>query len=63
MKKTYTREDKIKYYTRKVMNLEYALEKARERLDYLNSEEYQDWNGELAVELANKKLAKARKGA
>lgn len=38
MKKTYTLDEKIKYYTRKVLNLEFALIKAQERLHQLSDE-------------------------
>lgn len=54
-KKVFTREEKIKYYQRKTLNLEYALEKARERLHFIMSDEYQEWNSELQKQLDIKK--------
>lgn len=37
-RKEYTTEEKVKYYTRKVLNLEFALKKAQERLHDLHAE-------------------------
>lgn len=49
-KKRYTREEKIAYYT--------ALKKkAEQRLQYLTSDEYQEWDGGVAKELRLKKQA------
>ena len=54
MKKIYSREEKIKYYQRRVLNLEFALQRAQDRLHYLNSEEYQDYNSALDKQLSKK---------
>lgn len=54
-KKVYTREDKIKYFNWLIFDLEKKLETARERLDYVMSENYQEWNGSLEKQLKNKK--------
>jgi len=59
--KKYTREEKKKYYQSKILNLEFALKKAQERLEYIMSEEYQDWDSDLQKELdqKNKNLRKS----
>lgn len=65
MKKEYTKEDKIKYYTRMMLNLEFELERVRDKLHYLNSPDYQDWSGSLQKQLAAKKnkITPRKKGA
>lgn len=60
-KKIYTREEKIKYYTYMRMQLEYRLERVVRRLEYLNSEEYQDWRSDLQEDLQYKKSKKKKK--
>lgn len=59
-KKRYTREEKIKHYQRKILNLEYALQRATERLHFIMSDNYQDWTSDLETDLRNTKARKKR---
>lgn len=52
--KKYTRAEKLKYYAARVAMFEYMLAKAKERLDYISSDEYQEWDGALQEELEKK---------
>lgn len=56
--KRYTRAEKLKYYATRVAYFEHMLKRAQERLDYISSDEYQEWDSELAKELEQKKAAK-----
>lgn len=65
MKEQYTREQKIVYWARTIAHLEIAIERlrnklsyAKARLEYIQSDKYQDWNSDLQAELAVKKAAK-----
>lgn len=62
MKKEYSLEEKIKYYERLVERQEavitlaqHKLIRYKERLEYLMSEQYQDWDSDLQKELDKKK--------
>lgn len=54
-KKSFTREEKIRYYNWLIFDLEKKLEKARDRLHYIMSDDYQDWDSDLAKEIRKKK--------
>lgn len=56
-KKKYTRSDKLKYYAARCAYHEYMLARAKERLEYIASEKYQEWDSDLAKELDMKKAA------
>jgi len=53
--KQYTREDKIQYYLEKILKLKLAMESAENRLRFIMSDQYQDWNSNLAAELSKLK--------
>lgn len=53
-KKQYTREEKIAYFESKIANMQ-------KRLDYLKSDDYQEWNGRLEDELLEKKVEELMK--
>lgn len=62
MKKEYSLEEKIKYYERLIERQEavitlaqHKLLKFKERLEYLVSESYQNWDSDLQKELDKKK--------
>ena len=63
--KTYTRQEKIAYYAQQIELLKAQLtitknrlEKIQKRLEYIQSDEYQDWNSDLQKDLKNKKPPK-----
>ena len=63
--KKYTRQEKIAYYAQKIELLKAQLtitknrlEKTQQRLEYIQSDEYQDWNSDLQKDLNNKKAPK-----
>lgn len=56
-KKKYTRADKIQYYNWLIFDLSRKLTKAKERLDHIMSDNYQEWNGDLQEQLNKKKKA------
>lgn len=56
-KKTYTREEKIKYYNWLIFDLESKLKKAQDRLHFIMSDAYQDWSSNLEKQLKEKKKA------
>jgi len=57
----YTRTEKIAYYAKRIAHLEMAISRNKSQLDYakqrlahITSDEYQDWNSDLAEELKTK---------
>lgn len=59
--KTYTRDQKITYYMNKCNCLNFAikelqanLKKAQNRVLYLQSDKYQDWNEKVSEEISDK---------
>lgn len=54
-KKVYTRAEKIEYYATKMAQYKMWYENAKKRLEYLTSDNYQEWDGQLSKELENKK--------
>lgn len=56
--KEYSREEKLDYYARRVLRLEKELERAKQRLAWVKSDEYQDWNSTLQGQLDELKKAK-----
>lgn len=57
-KKVYSRSEKLKYFAAKVAYYEYLMKRAQERLDFIASDKYQEWESDLAKELDEKKAAK-----
>lgn len=62
MKKNYTRQEKINYYKGIVQRLKaeiiikrHRINRIEQRLKFIASDEYQDWNSDLQNELNNKK--------
>ena len=53
--KTYSREEKINYYTRILESHVRKAKRCVERLAYLQSEHYQDWDGDLMKDLERAK--------
>jgi DNA-binding transcriptional regulator YbjK len=62
MSKSYTRDQKIAYYTDKIAYYRYLLRRAEARLTYIQSDQYQDWSSDLQKEL-NRKRASKKKAA
>lgn len=53
-KKKYTRDQKREWYKEQIMYLEYRLKSMKRRLAYIESDQYQDWDSDLARELSQK---------
>lgn len=56
-KKTYTREEKIEYWTYEMIKAKRRMQYAEARLEFIKSDKYQDWNSELQKQLEEKKRA------
>lgn len=64
----YSRAEKIRYYSEKLMRLERDFKKEHDRIHtrlvQLESEEYQDWSSDLEKDIKRaRKSTKKRKGA
>ena len=66
-KQTYTKQEKIEYYTNKIARetaivtlKQENIRRMEKRLEHIKSDEYQDWNSDTAKDL---KATKARKRA
>lgn len=56
-KKVYSREEKKKYFREEILMLEAKLIRLKRRLEYIESDQYQDWDSSLSTELKEKKEA------
>lgn len=51
-KKIFSRQEKLIYYAAKIAALKIQLKRAEDRLEFISSDKYQNWESDLAKSLA-----------
>lgn len=56
--KSYTREERIMYYAERIATTKMWLKQYEDKLAYIKSDKYQDWNSSVRRDLTERKKAR-----